>query len=70
MKSYIYIYHRLEEITPLVTGVKSSIYIYYRPEEITPLVIGMKSYIYISPTGRNYAVPLAKWLLEFLGIKV
>ena len=24
---YIYIYHRLEEITPLVTGVKSYIYI-------------------------------------------
>ena len=26
-KIYHYIYHRLEEITPLVTGVKSYIYI-------------------------------------------
>ena len=34
---HIYIYHRLEEITSLVTGVKSSIY-NYRLEEITPTV--------------------------------
>ena len=40
----MYIY-RLEEITPLVTGVKS---LYYRLEEITSLVTGVKSYsIYI-----------------------
>ena len=30
----IYIYHRLEEITPLVTGVKSYICIYHRLEEM------------------------------------
>ena len=63
---YIYIYHRLEEITPLVTGVKSYIQtpltgrnfaVSYRPknrlEEITSLVTDVKSYIYTSPTGRN-----------------
>ena len=36
--------HRLEEITPLVTGVKSYICIHHRLEEITPLVTGVKSY--------------------------
>ena len=35
----------MEEITPLVTGVKS--YIYHRVGEITPLVTGLKSSIYI-----------------------
>ena len=35
----------MEEITPLVTGVKS--YIYHRLGEITPLVTGLKSSIYI-----------------------
>ena len=35
----------MEEITPLVPGVKS--YIYHRLGEITPLVTGLKSSIYI-----------------------
>ena len=54
----------MEEITPLVTGVKS--YIYHRLGEITPLVTGLKSYIYIyiSPTGRNYAVSYWRKILH------
>ena len=54
----------MEEITPLVTGVKS--YIYHRLGEITPLVTGLKSflYIYISPTGRNCAVSYWRKILH------
>ena len=49
------IHHQLEEMTPLVTGVKS--YMYTSPTgRNTPLVLDVKSYIYSSPTGRNYAV--------------
>ena len=63
----IYIYHRLEEITSLVTSVKSYIYIYvyHRLVEITPLVTGVKSYIYSSPTGGNYAVSYWRKILHF-----
>ena len=43
-----YIYYRLEEVTPLVHGVKSYstvyIYIYYRLEEIALLISAVKFY--------------------------
>ena len=56
----------MEEITPLVPGVKS--YIYHRLGEITPLVTGLKSsiYIYISPTGRNCVVSHWRKILHIL----
>ena len=45
-----YIYYRLEEVTPLVHGVKSysTVYIYYRLEEIALLISAVKFYsIYV-----------------------
>ena len=43
-----YIYYRLEEVTPLVHGVKSYstvyIYLYYRLEEIALLISAVKFY--------------------------
>ena len=57
------IHHQLEEMTPLVTGVKS--YMYTSPTgRNTPLVIDVKSYIYSSPTGRNYAVSYWRKILH------
>ena len=44
-----YIYYRLEEVTPLVHGVKSysTVYIYYRLEEIALLISAVKFLQYI-----------------------
>ena len=50
-----YIIYRLEEITPLVTGVKS--YIYISPTGRNYAVSYWRKIVHIrQPTGRNYAV--------------
>ena len=41
-KIFQYIHYRLEEITPVVNGVKS--YSLLKTEEIAPIVYGVKSY--------------------------